>query len=170
MHLNGFTIPPLIIAVVATVLYGFDAFNSFSNEPTPLLRSESVAARLTQDSSKRQNFPALAESKKSESIDSRAVQIPPTATAAISSPGATAATTQNTQSSTNELSPARHLPTAAAIPNDEADEELTQVAHETFDENGEPLIAVTPSMATQATPVEMSDDGQIEVDTTAQDG
>ncbi len=170
MNINALAVPPLIIAIVATVLYGFDAFNSFSYEPTQLVRSESVVKRLVQESSKRQNFQTPAVVKQSETRASSAAQVLAKSTAAIASPGVMSASSQNTQSSTNELSNSRNTSAViAAIPVEEADEELTQVAHESFDESGETLTAITPSMATQATPVEMSDEGQIEADTTAED-
>jgi hypothetical protein len=163
MDLRSFALPPMIIAVVGTVLYGFDAFNAFSLDPAPMALSARVAQRVVPDSLAHQ--PLANVSSKQANVDRALVgnvANKPVATAIVVPP-VTVSTFEpitplvSTASSSNNLVTARSLGQV-----EENDENLTTVANDSFADDGEPLIAATPSMATQATPVEMSDDGNIE--------
>lgn len=168
MDLRSFALPPVIIAVVGAVLFGFDAFSTFSPDPVPMALSGRVVQRVVPDSLLQ---PMANVSSARANVDRGAVENienKPVATAIVVPP-VTVTALEPVTTPINTASPSNHLVAARSLEQiDEHDENLTAVANDSFADDGEPLIAATSSMATQATPVEMSDDGNIEPETPEQ--
>jgi hypothetical protein len=165
MDLKGFALPPLVIATIACALYGFDAFETFSadqanaapralalNTNPPRPSATQLAAALPQPI------------QKVESIDPKPVISSPAKPAPLVRPLAATLDVSNAESASVTAIAINRV--AAANPDsvdgDEDEENLVAGTNETAEQDQEPLIAAPPSMAAQATPVEMSDDGEIE--------
>ncbi len=164
MDLKGFALPPLVIATIACVLYGFDAFETFSadqanaapralalNTNPPRPSATQLAAALPQPI------------QKVESTDPKPVISSPAKPAPLVQPLAATLDVSNAESPSVTAIAINRV--AAANPDSvvgDEEENLVAVTNETAEQDQEPLIAAPPSMAAQATPVEMSDDGEIE--------
>ena len=168
MNLSRFVFPPIVVAAITTLLYGFDAFNSFSLDTVTVTDAKRAVQRVAiEPLAYRRSETTRAAPLKFESPDAigtkqivsvtSAIAIPSTATLA----GADRAVSTNVAALTMNRAPAA----SSTMPTDEVEENLTEIANDSFTENEEPLIAASPSMAAQATPVEMSDDGQIDPET-----
>lgn len=165
MDLRGFAFPPLTIAAVIAVLCAFDVFNSVSLESTPSLNKAHVTQPAVPASIMRRNADTLpATQNKIERIQS--TQIQPVLTARLAASATNSALEQSTAAINDHALTATGIAGPSNAPQtDDGDENLAEVTNVSFAENDEPLIAATPSMATQATPVEMSDDGQVDLET-----
>ena len=168
MDLRRFVFPPFIVTAIALLLHGFDAFNSLSFESATVTDAERAIQRAAIEPLPYRRFETTrAAPLKVESTDAlgtpqivsviSATLVPPTA---AFSPADSAVPTNVAALSMNRAPAA-----SSSSPIDEVEENLTEIANDLFTENEAPLIAASPSMAAQATPVEMSHDGQIDPET-----
>jgi hypothetical protein len=153
-------------------LHGFDAFDTVSIE-SPVAAPRALALNTT---TLRASMPQRAApiSPAPRKIESTAAT-PAISALPVFAPSlqpAPAAIIGNDDVAVGENAIAPHLPFTlsphtAANENDE--ETLVSVTSDAQDDS-EPLIAASPSMAPQATPVEMSDDGEIAPSAPESDG
>ena len=168
MDLRRFVFPPIVVAAIALLLYGFDAFNSFSFDSVTVTSSERAVQRAAIElRPNRRSETTRAAPPKVESTDAIGTQQIVSVTSATLVPPTAAFGPADSAVPTNvaTLPMNRAAAASSSTPIDEVEENLTEIANDSFTENEEPLIAVSPSMAAQATPVEMSDDGQIDPET-----
>ena len=164
MDLRSIALPPLVVATLACVLYGFDAFEAFPVDK----KITAPRALALETNASRPNIPPPTSTisqppQKIELTDSTSMIAPPIKPAPTIQPTIAAIAVSNTAIA-SENAIAMNRP-SADHPNfvvDDEDESLVSVTSETPSDDQEPLMAAPPSMAAQATPVEMSDDGEIE--------
>lgn len=161
MDLRSIAFPPLVIAAIVGVLYGFDVFVSFTVErPAAIAHTPAPKHNLAPANAQRKIVATTIPVRKIEAIKAAPIWNSAMAVAqpvqTIPNPP-TSSNVANESASGINRTPATH---SNPIANDD-DEILTTVTNEVEGDDEEPLIAAPPSMATQATPVEMSDDGEI---------
>ena len=161
MDLRSIAFPPLVIAAIVSVLYGFDVFVSFTVErPAAIAHTPAPKHNLAPANAQRKIAATSIPVRKIEAIKAAPFM---NAAMAVAQPVQTIPNPPTSSNVANESAsginrtPATH---SNPIANDD-DEILTTVTNEVEGDDEEPLIAAPPSMATQATPVEMSDDGEI---------
>ena len=164
MDLRRYAIPPLVIAAVGTVIYGFDVFDSFSLDN---IASTTVIPRQQYPSPSVEKLEAIKLAKPApgsvQVIDILKTTVANPAIRHSASLIASAPVVSEpvvTAPSARTLSrPIARQDTPLA---EDSEQSLSGNSTDSFDDDAEQLSPETPSMATQATPLEMSDDGQIE--------
>ena len=163
MDFRQIAIPPLVVATIVAVLYGFDAFESFvvdevlvghSTRPEKQVAVTRATPEMSQSTA---TMP-----KQIESIDPTRTKI---AAASVSPTFASAVAAIEPGRASIAASPllvSRPITTEGAKLTEAAEEGLTEISTDSFAAGEEVLIQAPASMATQATLLEMSDDGQVE--------
>lgn len=171
MDINRIPAPLLVIPAIVCVLYGFGIFETFSVE-----RSIDTPAVLGLKTA----VPSV--------IATRSAVTPAASNTTASVNLAPIETSQSTSTISAKPTPtlsdidykvvaheniiAQHSPLTVNSNQlaTEEEEALVSITNEAQADDQEPLIAAPPSMATQATPVEMSDGGEVELTAPETDG
>jgi hypothetical protein len=167
MDLKRCAIPPLVIAAVATIIYGFDVFDSLDSFALETIAAATVIPR--------QQYPRLSAEKLEavklakavpdsvQVIDILKTKVANTAISpAISLTAGPAVVLGSSVTAPTSMTPHRPIAEQDAVLVEESEPNLSENSNDSVEGDTEPSASVTPSMTTQATPIEMSDDGQIE--------
>lgn len=160
MDLRRFAIPPLVLCAIGALLYGFAAFDPFVVDAA----SEAKRARAEQHVSVVSAARVASKLTSAALHEIQPVELPK-ATPAV--PMVSQSTVQLATASPMAIQPDplalnRPSPVSDSSLAEEDAEHLTEISSDAVGDGEQPLIQAPPSMATQATPLEMSDDGQSE--------